>query len=149
MVDEYTEKLKALRQYRESQRPSADKTTYLKEKKELEQEEYAGSQLGKVGQNVINIKSGVSKGFLSADKLLKKSPKLKVTGMVNPMPVYSKSQMMIQELFGSVQHFGTGQNLPVVSGNLMPNNFGRDEDGTAMSFGLGRRKTRTGGFFGI
>lgn len=63
---------------------------------------------------------------------------------LQPQATYSKSQQMFQEMFQGERTWGTGQNLPVINGTLMPNKVGGDlNDTTASTFGFGRAKFKT------
>jgi len=85
-----------------------------------------------------------------------KSRYSKILQPIQPAPLISKEQDMLQDLFGGrgenrVMFGGNGECATKVDGALMPNNFGNEiEDGeqTSDHFGFGSRH-ETGGFFGI
>lgn len=133
--EEYASKLEALKIKEESK---------LREKlasKVLASKEKLASQKARISLQKARI------GFKGQASAIAATKKFQIGKQL------STEQDFLRQLFGHGDKviFGNeeSESLPKLNGTLMPNVINGDDDGTAMSFGLGRNKSRTGEFFGL
>jgi hypothetical protein len=134
---------------RESLKEIRKQNLELQKERELAKSETPYGQLRTEAKGLFKFKKPIN-------SKITKSRYKQTLQPIQPAPLISKEQDMLQDLFGGrgenrVMFGGNGECATKVDGALMPNNFGNEiEDGeqTSDHFGFGSRH-ETGGFFGI
>jgi hypothetical protein len=137
----FKDKLKALKQYEQFEKENTGaKQRYIEATKIRDAREFASSSLGRTSTGLIKTGKFIGKGI----NFLGSAGKIKSTSLgkpVNPGLILSKEQFMLNELFNGQRTFGTGNNLPKVTGALTTGQGLINHDDTY--------ERRTGRMFGL